>query len=155
MSETTALIRKGQPINFPEICPRCLEPADTTLEVRHNVPTRFGFSRTEDRFDVPVCSTCLKRFRARAWIIVWPVSLAMIALAVYLWISLVGAVRWVAVGAALGGLVARQYNPSGVRVSGGEGMLQWRFPTPRYTELFKKANRVVPLDQIEPMSEDA
>ena len=109
MSETTALIRKGQPISFPKICPRCLEPADTTLVVRHSVPTRFGFTRTEDRFDVPFCSSCLKRFRTRAWSIVWPFSFATVGLAVYLWISLVGTIRWVALGAARIGLAARLY----------------------------------------------
>lgn len=144
LQERIVIIRANKRPTFPEICPKCLKDADTTIEVRHNVQGRFGISRTKDRFDVPVCSECRRRLHNRAWLIIWPVSLGFVGLGVYLFTSFEGFLGWGgAIGAAILAMIARQYNPFGVSVLGAKEIWNWTFPTAEYATLFAEANETI------------
>jgi len=122
---------------FPNICPRCLRPADTSVGITHT--KHYVVVRRVERIDVPCCTDHKKEYQffgvvsAVLWIVIllWSIFSLPIEISFFFVIALVIALPF---------LLKEIKKRIGVSFKTVGNRTEFTFWNPEYAELFKAAN---------------
>ncbi|MCS7240463.1 MAG: hypothetical protein NZ651_04385 [Candidatus Bipolaricaulota bacterium] len=132
-------ISKRKEIFFPKLCPRCLQPAGPTVELRSFYYA--GLATHITKVSVPICKNCWRAIMPKHLLLVLVFGWGFLALGFFLVAHLQNG--W---GVAtfflclLISRVIRDLNPLGVEFRESKDGYIWTFPNPVYAQLFADLN---------------
>jgi len=138
-STVSVEIPKVTRVVFPKLCPRCLKPATSKVELRHSSYGWIGIHIK--KISVPICKECWWKIMPKHLLTVIVFGWGLVALGLFLGMEFQNGWGIAAFFLCLiASRIVRDRNPLGVSFTETRDRYLWAFPNRFYAELFAYLN---------------
>ena len=150
-STVTVEIPKLRKVRFPNLCPRCLKPATSKVELRHSSHGWVGIHIK--KISIPICKECWWEIMPKHLFVTIVFGWGLVALGLFLGMEFQNG--WgIAVFflCPIASRIVRDRNPLGVSFTETRNSYLWSFPNRLYAELFAYLNSGRIIKNVPPAS---
>ena len=151
-STVSVEIPKVTRVVFPKLCPRCLKPATSKVELRH-----FSYDWIDihiKKISVPICKECWWKIMPKHLLTVIVFGWGLVALGLFLGMEFQNGWGIAAFFLCLiASRIVRDRNPLGVSFTETRKGYLWSFPNRLYAEIFASLNSGRIVEEVSPTSQ--